>query len=82
MNTAVANRKRLNFMVDTSVAQELTQTIPSGERSDFVSDAIEKALIQFSREKAYEETTYLRKKLNLKIDSDEKLYKIIREGRL
>jgi hypothetical protein len=69
-------------MVDPSVAQELNETIPSGERSDFVNTAIDQALIRFSREKAYEETTQLREKLNLKIGSDEKLYKIIREGRL
>jgi len=82
MQSAVLQRKRLNFMVDPSVAEELSQTIPSGERSDFVNNAIDQALIRFSREKAYEETKQLREKLNLKIGSDEKLYKIIREGRL
>lgn len=82
MATTLTQRKRLNFMVDHSVAQELNETIPSGERSDFVNMAIDQALIRFSREKAYEETTQLREKLNLKIGSDEKLYKIIREGRL
>lgn len=69
-------------MVNISVVKELNEMIPSGERSDFVNEAIENALTQFSREKAYEETKRLREKLNLKIKSDEKLYKIIREGRL
>ena len=82
MNTSTAQRKRVNFMVETCVVNELSQTIPSGERSEFVSQAIEKALTQFSREKAYEETKYLRENLNLKIGSNEKLYKVIREGRL
>ena len=82
MNTSTSQRKRVNFMVDTWIAAELSQTIPSGERSEFVSQAIEKALAQFSREKAYEESKYLRENLNLKIGSDEKLYKIVHEGRL
>ena len=82
MNTTLSRRKRLNFMVDPYVAEELIQTVDSGNRSDFVSKAIEKALIQFSREKAHEEMLQLREKLHLKIGSDEKLYKTIREGRL
>jgi hypothetical protein len=82
MHIALARRKRLNFMVDPSVAEELNQLIPTGNRSNFVNNAIEQALVRFSREKAYEETQQLREKLNLKIGSDEKLYKIIREGRL
>ncbi len=81
MNATLEQRKRLNFMVDPFIAMELTQMIPSGQRSEFVNKAIEKALVQFSREKAYEETKELREKLNLKIGSDEKLYKVIREGR-
>lgn len=82
MKTALDPGKRLNFVIDPVVARDLSLVIPSGERSRFVSKSIEKALIQFSREKAYEETQELREKLNLKIGSDEKLYKVIREGRL
>lgn len=81
MKSTLDTGKRLNFVLDPMVARELSLAIPSGERSKFVSKAIEKALIQFSRETAYEETQELRKKLNLKIGSDEKLYKVIREGR-
>lgn len=81
MNSSVAQKKRLNFIVEAFVAEELKEVIPSGERSGFVSQAIQKALVQFSREKAYKETKELRKKLNLKIGNNEKLYKIIRSGR-
>lgn len=82
MNTRSLGRKRVNFVIEAVVAKELNQVIPSGERSEFASRAIEKALAQFSREKAYEETANLRKKLDLKIGSDKRLYKIIRENRL
>lgn len=81
MSTTAFGRHRLNFMVDGQVAADLAKLIPAGSRSSFVSNAIEQALAQFSREKAYEETMRLREQLNLKIGGDENLYKIIREGR-
>jgi len=82
MNTAVAQRKRINFMAEPSLLSEMEELIPSGLRSDFINEAIERALIHFSKKTARQEAENLRKKINLKIGSNEKLYKIIRAGRL
>lgn len=49
------SRKRVNFMVNEAVLAEIKSLVPSGEMSDFVNDALEKAMIDFSRRKACEE---------------------------
>lgn len=74
-------RKRVNFMVSMSVLGQMENLIPAGKRSDFVNEAVEKALIQFGRQKAFEEGDRLKKELNLEIGSDEELLKRIRYGR-
>ncbi len=68
-------------MMDITVLEQMKSLIPAGERSDFVNEAMEKALIQFGRQKAFDEGTKLKEKLNLKIGSDEELLKKIRYGR-
>ena len=73
-------RKRMNFMISISLVDKLS-TIPSGERSDFVNEALEESLVRYGRRKAFEEGTKLRESLNLKIGSDEELLKKIRYGR-
>ena len=80
MNYTTA-RRRMNFMLNVNLVDTLQQLVPSGERSDFINEAVEKALKCLSREKAFEEGTKLRDRLNLKIGSDEELLKKIRYGR-
>lgn len=71
----------MNFMLEANVADDLQELIPSGERSDFINEALEKALHQLSREKAFEEGTILKEKLKIKLGSNEELLKKIRYGR-
>jgi hypothetical protein len=47
-------RKRVNFMINKAILAEIRTLVPSGEMSDFVNEALEKAMIQFSRIKASE----------------------------
>ena len=82
MNTATIQRKRINFMADTSLLEEMEELVPGGSRSDFINEAIEQFLTRFSKKAAREEAAVLREKLNLKIGSNEALYKKIRAGRL
>lgn len=49
------DRKKINFMVSKEIMMELNQLIPSGERSDFVNEALKEALIDYARRKAIEE---------------------------
>lgn len=79
--TTTITRKRINFMVDVGLLEELETLVPAGGRSDFVNDAMEHALSRFAIKKAMEETDKLRKKLHLKIGSDAQLLKAIRYGR-
>ncbi len=81
MNTATIQRKRINFMADTSLLEEMDELVPGGSRSDFINEAIEHFLTRFSRKKAGEEMDAIRKVLHLKLGSDEQLLKKIRHGR-
>lgn len=74
-------RKRVNFTIKIPLLHELDVLVPNGERSDFINEALEEALVRLSRKKAGEMTDKLRKKLRLKIQSDEALLKDIRYGR-
>jgi 3-methyladenine DNA glycosylase AlkD len=74
-------RKRVNFMMSIEVLEQMEILVPVGKRSDFVNEAMGRALIQFGRQKAFDEGSALREKLNLKIGSDEELLKKIRYGR-
>lgn len=51
---ASTKRKRVNFMIDQNLVEEMASLIPSGERSDFVNEALENALTIWSRKKAFE----------------------------
>lgn len=48
------DRKKINFMISKEIMMELKQLIPSGERSDFVNEALKEALIDYARRKAIE----------------------------
>lgn len=81
MKTSNAQRQRVNFSIKLHILKELENLVPNGQRSEFVNEALEGALIQFSRKIAFQETDALRKKLHHKFYSDEELLKEIRYGR-
>lgn len=49
-----SNREKVNFMISKEILVQFRQLIPSGERSDFVNDALEDAIIDYGRRKASE----------------------------
>ena len=54
MHTAVAQRKRVNFMINTKLLEELAGMVHAGERSDFVNEALEEKIVNWGRRKALE----------------------------
>ncbi|MFA5854748.1 MAG: hypothetical protein WC846_00435 [Candidatus Gracilibacteria bacterium] len=60
-------REKMNFMLDGTVIRELKMTIPDGQRSDFVNEAVQRALDAFGKKKALEGFEKLRKKMKLRI---------------
>lgn len=78
-STKPAKRKRVNFMVEVHLLEDLQALVSSGERSNFVNEALEESLIRFSREKAVKESAKLRKKFSIKM-SEAKLKKELRYG--
>lgn len=64
-------RKKVNFMISKEILKSLHQVIPAGERSDFVNEALEDALIDYSRKKAFEQIEKFRKEWKLKMTTDE-----------
>lgn len=64
-------RKKVNFMIDGYLVVVMNETIPEGERSDFMNKALEKALIQYRREKAFQAIDELRERLKLKMTTAE-----------
>jgi hypothetical protein len=78
--TKTPARKRVNFMISTSLLTSLTELIPLGERSDFVNQTLEEALTQVSRQKASEALAEFRKTNHLKTSTKE-ILKIIHDGR-
>ncbi len=75
-----AKRKRINFMIDQNLMEEMASLIPSGERSDFVNEALENALIIWSRKKAFELIDEANKTHPLKTSTEE-ILNIIRNDR-
>lgn len=55
MPKLLANKRRkVNFMVDEVILERLEALVPSGERSDFVNNAVEEAIKSYGRNKAFE----------------------------
>lgn len=54
MNTATPSRKRINLMIDIEHLEKLEELIPSGNRSNFVNEAIEEKFRRWGRRKALE----------------------------
>lgn len=45
-------RKKVNFMIDKELLCKVQAVIPAGERSDFVNQALEDAIVKYGRIKA------------------------------
>lgn len=54
--------RKLNFMIQNEIAQELEQLVPQGQRSKLVNDAIIKELAHFRRNAQTEKLMALRMK--------------------
>lgn len=54
MTPATLQRKRVNLMIDIENLEKLEEMIPSGNRSDFVNEAIEEKFRRWGRRKALE----------------------------
>ena len=52
MSTGIAQRKRINLMIDIDNIEKLEELIPSGSRSNFVNEAIEDKFRRWGRRKA------------------------------
>lgn len=53
------DRKRVNIMVNRWIWTEIAELVPQRKMSDFVNEALEKAITDFSRRKAGEEMSKL-----------------------
>ncbi len=64
-------REKINFMLNKGVLIELKHWIPAGDRSNFVNGALEKAILQFKREKAFKAMDELREKAKIRMTDAE-----------
>ncbi len=74
-------RKKVNFMLNTPLIQEMQLYIPARERSDFVNSALEEAFLRKKREISTQKMREMRDRLQLKI-SPEEIRKLRHEGLL
>lgn len=74
-------KKRVNFTIDISLLNELNQLVAEGERSEFINSALEEKLTDYGRRKAAVMMEAAKKKLKLKVSTDQ-ILKEIRYGRL
>ena len=73
-------RTKTNYMIDDELLVQITTWIPAGERSDFVNEALERALLQRRREKAFKAMDELRLKAKIKI-TDKAITRLKNYGR-
>lgn len=78
--TTQADRKRMNFMIDVKLVKELEEVIPSGERSNFINEALTEAITQLSRQKAIEGLKKIRENNKVKL-SNKEILELINYGR-
>jgi len=65
------DREKVNFMISKDVLAELKEWIPAGERSDFVNEALEEAVLDFQRRKASASMDAFREKNKLSMTTAE-----------
>lgn len=80
LTPTLSARKKVNFMVNETLVAEINVYIPSGERSDFVNEAIEEALADYKQKKAFEGMDKLRKKYKIHLSTSE-FIRLKNEGR-
>lgn len=72
--------KKVNFMIKMYVLEDLEKLIPAGKRSEFVNGALEEAVKDCSRRKAYEVMEKVRTEDKLKMTTAE-ILSAIQRGR-
>lgn len=72
--------KKVNYMMNPRVIEDIEATIPKGERSHFVNEVVEEGLIRYKRKKAFSEMEKLRQELNLSMSTAE-IIRLKNEGR-
>ena len=73
-------RHKVNFMLKQYVLQDLKQSVPSGQRSDFVNKAIEQALVREKRMQAFHSLDEIKKAKSARLSTEE-LIQMKNEGR-
>lgn len=64
-------RSKVNFMVNKDIFIEIKTWIPSGERSDFVNDALQEAIFRYKRKSASAMIDGLREKAKIRMSTAE-----------
>ncbi len=77
----IVDRKRVNFMIDHSLWEQLNDLVPAGKRSDFVNEMLDDALKQVARKIAFEKMGKFAKKEGKKLSTEDFL-KTRNDGRL
>ena len=72
--------KKMNFMIELRVIENMEDVIPKGERSSFVNEVLEEALIRKQRKNAFRAMDKLREKANIRI-TDKEIRKYRNYGR-
>jgi hypothetical protein len=65
------DREKVNFMISKTVLLEMKKSIPAGERSDFVNEVLEEAIVDYQRRKASEAMDRMRENSKLTITTAE-----------
>lgn len=74
------DREKVNFMMSKSVLAQLRDSIPAGERSDFVNEALEAAIDRMRLQKFSEGLDAIRKSSKKKF-SNKEIIQSIHEAR-
>lgn len=80
MSITASQKKRVNFMIDIKLLEELESLVPSGDRSSLVNTLLEEKLTDLSRKKAFELIDEFKKTHRHKKMTDEELLKDMRYG--
>lgn len=65
------DREKINFMISRPLIVEMKALIPQGERSDFINEILQEALVNYGRRKASEAMDAFRNKYKLRMTTAE-----------
>ena len=81
MSTAtIKKRKKVNFMIDIDILEQLEKFIPAGKRSDFINEKMQEIVREFTKRTALDYLDQFKKKKKIK-ESTQEIIKAIRYGR-